>query len=116
VVERSVPDRLKTRFQVQAAVRLGSTRNIPVVVARRGDEDAGVILLKLNRRDLGFEVLAQTRSGAGELVWQRVTGAMPVAEADADAYIARAVNRDPDVWVIEIEDRDAGPLFPGPIV
>jgi GMP synthase (glutamine-hydrolysing) len=112
----SVPDRLKTRFQVQAAVRLGTARNIPVIVARRGDEDAGVILLKLNRRELGFEVLAQTRSGAGDLVWQRVTGAAPVVEADADAYIARAVKRDPDLWVIEIEDRDGRPLFAGSVI
>ena len=111
-----VPDRLKTRIQVQAAVRLGTARNIPVVVARRGDPDAGVILLKLNRRDLGVEVLAQTRSTGGELVWQRVTGAVPVAEADADAYIARAVKRDPDVWVVEIEDREARPLFPGAVI
>jgi hypothetical protein len=112
----SVPDRLKTRFQVQAAVRLATTQNIPVVVARRGDEDAGVILLKLNRRDLGFEVLAQTRTGAGELAWQRVTGAAPVPEPDADAYIDRAVKRDPDIWVVEIEDREARPLFPGNIL
>jgi hypothetical protein len=111
-----VPDRLKTRFQVQAAVRLATTRNIPLTVARRGDEDAGVILLKLNRRDLGFEVLAQTRGHGGELVWQRVTGAAPVAEADADAYIERAVKRDPDLWVVEIEDREALPLFPGAII
>jgi GMP synthase (glutamine-hydrolysing) len=115
-VERSVPDRLKTRFQVQAAVRAGTVQNIPVMVARRGDEDAGVILLKLNRSDLGCEVLAQTRSGGGELAWQRVTGPAPVPEAEADAYIARAVTRDPDLWVIEIEDRAARPLFPGAIL
>ncbi len=97
-------------------MRLGTTQNIPVTVARRGDEDAGVILLKLNRGDLGFEVLAQIRSAGGELAWQRATGPAPVPETDADAYIARAVNRDPDLWVVEIEDRDARPLFPGAIV
>jgi hypothetical protein len=111
-----IPDRLKTRFQVQAALRLATTRNTPVVVARRGDEDAGVILLKLNRRDLGFEALVQSRSGAGDLVWQRVTGPVPVPESDVDAYIERAVKRDPDLWVLEIEDRDARPLFAGAII
>ena len=115
-VPRFIADRLKTRFQVQAALRLATTQNIPLVVARRGDEDAGVILLKLNRRDLGFEVLVQSRNGAGDLVWQRVTGAAPVPESDVDAYIERAVKRDPDLWVIEVEDRDARPLFAGAII
>jgi hypothetical protein len=110
------PDRLKTRFQVQAALRLATTQNIPLVVARRGDEDAGVILLKLNRRDLGFEVLVQSRSGAGDLVWQRATGPAPVPEREVDAYIERAVKRDPDLWVVEIEDREARPLFAGAII
>jgi hypothetical protein len=97
-------------------VRRGIAANIPVVVARRGDDDAGVILLKLNRLELGFEVLAQARIGAGELAWQRVTGANPVAEGEADAYIARAVARDPDLWVVEIEDREARPLFEGKVI
>ncbi len=108
--------RLKTRLQVQAAVRLGATRSVPVVVARHGDDDAGVILLKINRLDIGFEVLAQTRDGAGEPAWQRVTGAAPVPESEADAYIARALKRDPDLWVVEIEDRAARPLFAGLIL
>jgi hypothetical protein len=111
-----VTPRLKTRLRVQAAIRLGARDAIPVVVARRGDDDAGVILLKLNRRDLGFEVLAQARNGDGDLAWQRVTGPAPVAEADADSYIARALGRDPDLWVVEIEDREARKLFDGAIL
>jgi hypothetical protein len=108
--------RLKTKLQVMAAVRLGTVHAIPVVVARRGDEDAGVILLKLNQLDRGFTVLTQTRTGAGDLAWLRATGETPVDEASADAYIARQVKRDPDVWVVEIEDRDNRPIFPGRIL
>jgi hypothetical protein len=31
--------------------------------------------------------------------------ASPAPDADAEAYLARQIRFDPDVWIIEIEDR-----------
>ena len=76
---------------------------IGVAVTARGDPDAGAMLIKLCGRDAGATVLAQTRRADGTLGWLRATGAEPVAESDADAYIARQRQRDPDLWVVEIE-------------
>ncbi len=108
--------RLKTNLVVQAAVRLCALRAVPIAVTRRGDADAGTILVKLNRKDLGFAVLAQTRGKNGESAWIRATGEALVDEQTADAYIARQLKRDPDLWVVEIEDREGRPVFAGPVL
>ena len=108
--------RLKTGLVVQAALRLATQQAIPMVVARRGDADAGAILIKLNRLEQGFTILAQTRTLEGEIAWIRATGAVPVDEHAADDYVASQVKRDPDLWVVEIEDRTGRPIFTGRVL
>ncbi len=95
--------RLKTSIQVKALIRRCDIAAIGVAVTARGDPDAGAMLVKLCGRDAAATVLAQTRRADGTLGWLRATGAAPVAESDADAYIARQRQRDPDLWVVEIE-------------
>jgi hypothetical protein len=95
--------RLKTGLWIQALIRRCDLAAVAVVVTARGDRDSGAVLLKLNARDEGCSVLAQTRRPDGELVWMRATGPAPVAEPDADSYILRQRRRDPDLWVVEIE-------------
>jgi hypothetical protein len=108
--------RLKSGIWVKALIRRCDIAAIGVAVVARGDGDAGAILLKLNDRDAGCTVLAQTRQPDGSLVWLRATGAAPVEEAEADAYIARQRGRDPDLWVIEIESGSAGAVLDLPVL
>ena len=95
--------RLKSSIQVKALIRRCDLATIGVAVTARGDPDAGAILVKLCGRDSGAAVLAQARRPDGTLGWLRATGEALVAESDADAYIARQRQRDPDLWVVEIE-------------
>jgi GMP synthase (glutamine-hydrolysing) len=96
-----------------AAIRLTQTWGVNATIVRKGDEDAGAILLKLNLLGPGFRVLTQVRSVEGKLGWMVGTGEEPVEEAAADAYIARQIDRDWDIWVVEIEDRAGRNPFQG---
>ena len=108
--------RLKSGIWVKALIRRCDIAAIGVAVVARGDNDAGAVLLKLNGRDAGCAVLSQTRRPDGTLVWMRATGAEPVPETDADAYIARQRGRDPDLWVIEIDNASPAAVLDGPIL
>ncbi len=106
-------DRLPTEIWVQAHLRRCHAEAIPVVVLRKGDRNGGTVLLKILVRDAGCRVLSQMRDMEGRLGWLSALGQAPVAETAADAYIERAVARDPDLWVIEVESRDGSHPFEG---
>lgn len=107
---------LTTALWVSAQVRLCDRVFIPATVVRRGDPDAGTVLVKVNRFEAGVTVYAQATTLDGDPAWSRGTGPSPVAEAEADAYITRQVARDPDVWVLEIEDRKGTYKLDGRVV
>ena len=107
--------RIKAKIWVKMALRLGDIGSRPGAVLRRGDDDAGGILVVLRARD-GICVLSQIRANEGEAVWMRATGPCPVEQSVADTYIERQVGFDPDLWVLEFEAPDLLPPFEGRIV
>ena len=103
--------RIKSGVWVKAQVRLCDIAGRPAAILRHGDDDAGTVILKLIGADGRVRLLAQTTAPEGGLAWYRPLGAEPVAEAEAEAYIARQAKFDPDVWALEILDR-AGNFAP----
>lgn len=100
--------RLRSEIIVQAAIRRASQRGTPATVVRRGDPDAGTIYVKLHLGfGVGSVVLAPARDyDTGRAYWRRATGPDPVPEPEADTTLAREARIDPDLWILEIEDRD----------
>ena len=107
--------RLTTDLWVSAHRRVAEAEGVPMMVVRRGDRERGTVLLKVNRLDGSCQVLTQIRH-LGRLAWSPGTGSDPVPEAEADRYIERQTRFDPDLWVIEIEDRRGRHWFEGRIV
>lgn len=104
--------KLKAKLWVHATLRRCTVEGLFATVVHKGDDDAGTVLVKVNRgREAGCDVYTQVRDRDGQPAWLRATGAEPVPEDKADAYIARARDIDYDVWVIEVESRDGAVAF-----
>ncbi|GGB26041.1 DUF1491 family protein [Allosediminivita pacifica] len=106
------PPRLTARFWVDAYLARLRLHDIPAFVTAHGDDTAGAVLVKLATLD--GKARAFTRQidlASGERDWQELTAG---AEPEVDAAIARQRSFDPDLWVIEVEDRQGRHLLDDP--
>ncbi len=86
--------------------------DIPVFITKKGDATAGAVLVKLNTLD--GRATAYQRSFdlmTGDRRWVVLSDG---AEPDVDAALMRQKSFDPDLWVIEVEDRDGRHLLDEP--
>src|SRR3954464_12812005 len=107
--------RVKAGIWVSMALRLADIAGRSGAVLRKGDPDSGGILCVLRGRE-GLVVLSQVRDAEGRPAWLRGSGAAPVDQETADAYVARQVKRDPDLWVVEFDAPDLKPPFEGKLL
>ncbi|MEK9969087.1 MAG: DUF1491 family protein [Ferrovibrio sp.] len=107
--------RLKTRLLVQAILRRYDQEAIPAYIRRKGDPDAGTVILKIALGPREALLLSQARDAEGRAGWLRQGGG-PIPEMEAEAAIEKAVKRDPDVYVIEVEDGKGRIFVEGPLL
>ena len=95
--------RLTASFWVAAYRKRLEMFDIPCFVVRHGDDGAGAVLVKLNTLD-GRAVVYQRSFDlmTGERAWIVLAEG---AEEECDAAAARQAGFDPDVWILEVEDR-----------
>jgi hypothetical protein len=82
-----------------------------------GDKQQGSLLLKLYapRRGLNW-LLLEVRDAQGRQAWLPALDGGLMDEASAKAYLARALERDRDLWILEIEHEEFWHPFPGKIL
>ncbi len=108
--------RVKSEIWVKAYIRRCFVEGVPAVVVRKGHEDAGAIFIKVNALDDKVWIYGPAPSVfSPEPVGRMWALSMekPVSEAEAEDYLKRQFLLDPDIWVIELEDREARHFLAG---
>jgi len=104
--------RLTTDIWVSAYLTRLRLIDIPVFVTRKGDKTAGSVIVKLNTLDGNARAFQRSFDlMTGERAWVVLSDG---PEADVDASLSKQAGFDPDLWVIEVEDREGRHLLNDP--
>lgn len=103
--------RLKSGLWVAAYIRRCHIEGAFAAVRRRGAEEAGAIFIKLNRLDGTADLYAPAPQSAfdearpADRAFVHKGKGQPQPEADVEASLTREIRFDPDVWIVEVEER-----------
>jgi hypothetical protein len=103
--------RLKSAIWVAAYVRRCNAEGAFAAVRRRGAEEAGAVFIKIARLDGTAELFGPAPQSAfdearpSDRAFVPCMKTQPAPEAEVEAYLAREIKFDPDVWIVEVEDR-----------
>src|SRR5436853_2128833 len=103
--------RLKSGIWVSAYLRRCRVEGVDAVLRRRGAVEAGAVFIKISRLDGTAQVFGPAPQTAfdearpSDRSFVLSLKSEPASEADAEAYLARQIKFDPDVWIVEVEDR-----------
>jgi len=95
---------LSSDLWVSALIRRAQIEGAYATVVKKGDDRAGSVIVKAYDTSTRTARLYTEAFGTdGDRLWiQPVTSD---SESELDAYIARQRGYDPDLWVVEIEDK-----------
>jgi hypothetical protein len=98
-----VTARLTSDLWVSAYLSRLRLAAIPAYLSKRGDATAGAVIVKLATLDGQARAFVRRWDFASDTrLWAVLAEG---AEAAVDAALARERARDPDLWLIELEDR-----------
>ncbi|EYD78002.1 ATP-dependent Zn protease [Rubellimicrobium mesophilum DSM 19309] len=95
--------RLKAGIWVAAYLARLQALAIPAFVVRKGDETAGAVLVKVATLDGSAKAFQRSFDPmTGQRTWMVLAEG---EEREVDEAVQRQRRFDPDLWVIEVEDR-----------
>jgi len=103
--------RLTSEFWVQAYLTRLRLADIPAFVTAKGDATAGNVMVKINTLDGQAEAFQRSFDLSGARIWVTLKKG---DDRDVEATLARQRGFDPDIWIIEVEDRAGRHLLDEP--
>ncbi|MEO1551344.1 MAG: DUF1491 family protein [Pseudomonadota bacterium] len=94
--------RLTAEFWVAAYLARLRLADIPAFVTAKGAPEAGAVLVKSNTLDGQAQLWQRSFDPDGQRAWQVLSEGQ---DAEVEASITRQRGFDPDLWVVEVEDR-----------
>jgi len=103
--------RLTAEFWIGAYLARLRLAGIPAFVTARGDATAGAVVVKINTLDGQARAFARSTDATGARVWTEIAAG---PEPEVDAALSRQRRYDPDLWIVEVEDRAGRTLLDEP--
>lgn len=102
--------RLKSDIWVSALLRRCMVEGLYGVVIRKGAPEAGAVFVIVNHLDGTYHLFGPAPGPAydeeGERRWLQELP-FPASMEQIDALMERKCRFDPDIWIVEVEDRNA---------
>ena len=103
--------RLKSALWVAAYLRRCQIEGLSAVLRRRGAEEAGAVFVRISRLDGTSDLFGPAPQSAfdalpaGDRAFSPSLAEQPAPDAEIETYLAREIKFDPDIWIVEVEDR-----------
>ena len=95
---------LSTDVWVGALIRRAELEGANAVVVKKGDARAGAVIVKAyDTMTRAARLWTEATGQDGAPLW--IQPVVSDSEGELDAYLERQRRYDPDLWVVEIEDR-----------
>lgn len=108
--------RLPTGLWADALIRRAMVSGASAFVLQRGDAERGNVLVKISKLNGEAQVFTPRTDMDGVRVFvDMALEGLARDEREIDAYLRRAIERDRDLWVIEVEDRDGRHFLTEPV-
>jgi hypothetical protein len=103
--------RLKADIWVAAYIRRCAVEGAYAVVRRRGASEAGAVFVKIDRLDGHADLYGPAPQSTfedvqpAERAFIACLKEQPAEDAAVEKYLASQLRFDPDIWIVEVEDR-----------